>query len=64
MEERYWELREKCERAYDKWCSQATRSNYLAYEKAQDSFKGFCVDVLEKLMEENAEVLKNLKYNP
>ena len=64
MEERYWELREEMDRAFDKWCGQSTRSNYLAYEKAQDNFKGFCVVILEKLMEENADVLKNLKNNP
>ena len=61
MEERYWELREECERAFDKWCDQSTRSNYLAYEKAQDNFKGFCVDILEDLMDRNPDVLKNLK---
>jgi ectoine hydroxylase-related dioxygenase (phytanoyl-CoA dioxygenase family) len=61
MEERYWELREEMDRAFDKWYGQSTRSNYLAYEKAQDNFKDFCVVILEKLMEENADVLKDLE---
>lgn len=64
MEERYWELREECDRAFDKWCGERNDNNLLAYREALDMYQGFCVDILEKLMEENADVLKNLKNNP
>lgn len=64
MEERYLELREKCYQAFCKWYNEKNDANFLAYNKALDTYQNFCVDVLEKLMKENAEVLKNLKYNP
>ena len=64
MEERYWELREECDRAFDKWCGERNDNNLFAYREALDMYQGFCVDILEKLMEENADVLKNLKNNP
>ena len=64
MEERYWELREECERAYDKWCGEKNDTNLKAYKNALYTYQAYCVAILEKLMDENAEVLKNLKYNP
>ena len=61
MEERYWELREACERAFDKWMVDKRESNFNAYKEAFSVYQDFCMDVLERLMDENADVLKNLK---
>ena len=64
MEERYWELREACDRAFDNWCGEKNDANLLAYREALSIYQDFCMDILERLMEENADVLKNLKNNP
>lgn len=64
VDKRYWELREKCERAFDKWCGEKNETNILAYKDALCMYQDFCMDVLERLMDENADVLKNLKNNP
>ena len=61
MEERYWELREACDRALDKWMADKRASNFNAYKEAFSIYQDFCMDVLERLMDENADVLKNLK---
>ena len=61
MEERYWELREECERTFDKWMADMKESNLRAYKEAFSFYQDFCTDVLERLMDENADVLKNLK---
>lgn len=61
MEERYWELREACENAFNKWAVDRRESNLHAYKEALSVYQDFCMDVLERLMDENANVLKNLK---
>ena len=61
MEEKYWELREAKERAFDKWFASRKETDYVAYTIARQEFELFCVDVLEKLMEENSDVLARLK---
>lgn len=61
MEERYWELREECERAFDKWMGNKTESNLQAYKETFSAYQDFCMVILEKLMDENSDVLKNLK---
>lgn len=61
MEEKYWELREAVDRAYDNCCAHNTTENYIIYFSAKRIYENFCVDVLEKLMEENFDVLKRLK---
>ena len=61
VEEKYWELREAVERAYDKSCAHNTAENYIAYISAKQIFENFCVEILEKLMEENSDVLTRLK---
>lgn len=61
MEERYWELREECERTFDRWIADKRDSNRQAYLKAFSIYQDFCMDVLERLVDENADVLKNLK---
>ena len=61
MEERYWELREECDRAFDKWMADRRESNFKAYKEALSIYQDFCMDVLERLIDENADVLKNLE---
>ena len=61
MEQRYWELRENMERAFDKWMGDNCTSAYVEYTEARDAFYVFCTEMLMQLMDENADVLKNLK---
>ncbi len=61
MEEKFWELRENVDRAFDKWCATVNNDDYEAYIIAKQKFEGYCVDVLTQLMEENSDVLKRLK---
>lgn len=61
MEEKYWELREKWERAEDKYSCYPTPTNFIASVEAREEFQNFCVKILEKLMDENSDVLANLK---
>ena len=61
MEQRYWELREKCERALDKCWSEPTDENRLAYREAVSQYQDACMDILEMLMDENPDVLARLK---
>ena len=61
MEEKYWELREAMERAHDQWVGRETATNYIAYLSAKGEYETFCVSILEQLMEENSDVLQNLK---
>ena len=61
MEQRYWELREKCERAFDKYCGERTDENLRAYRKVFSLYQDFCMDVLEMLMDENSDVLARLE---
>jgi hypothetical protein len=61
MEEKYWELREECERAFDRWIGDGQQSSLLIYNRALSIYQDFCMDVLERLMDENADVLKRLK---
>lgn len=61
MEEKYYELREQMNRAWDAYQGSYSLGHYDEYERALHRFEEFCTDVLEKLMDENADVLKNLK---
>lgn len=61
MEERYWELREEVERTFDRWMADKSESNLQAHKEAFSTYQDFCIDVLEKLIDENVDVLKNLK---
>lgn len=61
MEERYYELREQMDRAWDAYCANRTQETLARYQSAEAQFSDFCVDVLDALMDENADVLKNLK---
>ena len=61
MEKRYWELREMCEQAFNKWLADRQEPSFHAYKEALRVYQDFCMDMLEQLMDENANVLKNLK---
>ena len=61
MEERYWELREECERTFDRWMADSRESNRQAHLEAFSTYQDFCMDVLERLMDVNPDVLKILK---
>lgn len=61
MEEKYWKLREECERAFDRWMVDKRESNFQTYKEALSIYQDFCMDTLERLMDTNADVLKNLK---
>jgi hypothetical protein len=62
MEQKYWELRERWERAEDKYLGHPTVENFIASVEAREDFQNFCVKILEKLMDENSDVLTNLKF--
>ena len=61
MEEKYWELREKAERAWDKYMGSRDEMDYWDYVSANNELKDFCTEVLAKLMDDNADVLVRLK---
>ena len=60
-EAKYWELREACERAHDRMIGAPTTGNQVNYVDALTKYQDFCMDILEMLMDENEDVLKNLK---
>ena len=60
-EERYWELREEVDRTFDRYCATREDADYDSYFLAEQTFFGYCADVLAVLMEENVDVLKRLK---
>ena len=60
-EEKYWELRETRDRAWDKLCAKYSSTNLENYSIARSRFMNFCVEILEKLMDENSDVLARLK---
>ena len=61
MEERYWELLEEVDRAFDKWIATQDKADYDNYTFANMAFQGFCTDVLIQLMENNSDILERLK---
>ena len=61
MEERYWELREAVDRAWNEYNRNPNFTTNTNYDIAVNEFRDFCEKILEKLIDENADVLKNLK---
>ena len=61
-EEKYFELLEKVDRAKDRLMQMpfSVRARD-SYQWAMDDFSELCVEILEKLMEENSDVLARLK---
>ena len=60
-EERYYELREAVDRAWDEYNRKPSFNTNFDYDRAVNEFRDFCEEVLEKLMEENSDVLARLK---
>lgn len=60
-EERYYKLLEEVDRAWDVYCANPCYSNEVKHSYAVDDYHAFCEEVLEKLMEENSDVLARLK---
>lgn len=60
-EERYYELREAVDRAWDEYNREPNITTNINYDVAVNEFRDFCEEVLEKLMEENSDVLERLK---
>lgn len=60
MEEKYWELREAVDKAWDEYNRNPNVTTNINYDIAVNEFRDFCEEVLEKLMEENSDVLKHL----
>ena len=61
MEEKYWELREAVDRAWDTYNRKLSSSAELAYHEALEEYQIFCVNFLEIIMNENSDVLARLK---
>jgi hypothetical protein len=61
MEEKYWELREMMDRAWDNYMREPDAYFKLEYDSAYDEFADLCIKILEKLMEENSDILERLK---
>ena len=59
-EQKSWELREECERAFDKYCGEQTEANLLAYRNVLGVYQDVCMDILEELMDRNPFALKEL----
>lgn len=60
-EERYYELREAVDRAWDEYNREPNITTNINYDVAVNEFRDFCVEILEKLIEENSDVLERLK---
>lgn len=61
LEERYYELREAVDRALDEYNREPNFITNDEYDRAVNEFRDFCEEVLEKLIEENSDVLARLK---
>ena len=62
FEERYYELREAVDRAWDEYNRTPNITTNINYDIALNEFRDFCEEVLEKLMEENSDILARLKF--
>lgn len=60
-EEKYYELREAVDRAWDEYNREPNITTNTNYDIALEEFHNFCEEVVEKLMEENSDVLARLK---
>ena len=61
MEFKYWELRESMERAWDRRVAKPfNKETEQEYERARNRYYEFCVEILEKLMDENFDALAHL----
>lgn len=61
-EERYYQLLEKVDRAWDTYCAKPTLVNHQEFRDISETFKDYCTEVLIELMKENSDVLARLKW--
>jgi len=61
MEEKYWKLREEMNQAHNQLRKKYTKENEIQYLRARHRFGTLCSQILEKLMEENSNILAKLK---
>lgn len=60
-EEKYYGLLDNRDRTFDNYFKNRTESNKIAFNEADKEFGDFCMEILEKLLEENSDILKRLK---
>lgn len=60
VEERYNELRDRTITSFQDYMLNPTKSNKQEMIKTNEDFKNLCTDILEKLLEENPDILKNI----
>lgn len=60
-EEKYYELLDNRDRTFDNYFKNRTEYNKIAFNEADKEFGDFCMEILEKLLEENSDILKRLK---
>ena len=60
-EQKYWELREEVDRAWEVYCANPCYSIWVKHSYAVDNYNAFCAEILEKLMEDHSDVLARLK---
>ena len=61
-ERMYKELQFEMDAASDKWNKNPTNNEaYQAYIVAKQRFSAYCIDILAELMEENKDLLEELK---
>ena len=61
MEEKYWELREAVDRAWDEYNKNPNFYTNLSYDIALKELRDFCEEILENLMEKHSDILARLK---
>jgi hypothetical protein len=61
MEKKYFELKEKKEKLKQKYLENGNLINEMKFQDACEEFNSFCAYALEKIMEENKDILKRLK---
>lgn len=61
MEERYYMLRRTCENTFNKWLADKSEANVEAYKTALSVYQDFCMDMLERLMDKDPDVLTILR---
>lgn len=63
VEKEYSKLRNKALISSQNYILKPTDSNKQEMIKANENFERLCADILEKLLEENRDILKRLKFS-
>lgn len=58
---KYHSLKQEWNESWETWVDHPTDENYNKMDIAKSRYSIFCMDVLEQLMEQNADVLERLK---